>query len=343
MAKTVKENKVAAAPQNNSGQGALLVEAIKGAISSGLAPLVTELKAASDRMNSLGEDMEELKGLHLIQAAAAREEEEDDEEMAAAKEDEDDEEMSAAKEEDDEEAAAAKKSDEEDDSEDDSDDDDGESDDLDAMEDLEKEAADQEPGEVNKDAENKGDKTSVTKPPKQGAKVQDNIAEGRLKGSGVKAWGKKPFPGLKSSGASIQAAAVMIESLQAQVSKLNKQNKRLVNQIEAQNAEFKKQMKKVSNKYAAMEAQAERWAEQVDRKSQVPVDLRNLMAKANVDPHDILAGNSEKLSVGAVDQMFRVAAEQGIQIDPTMRATYKNRMHELGLMESGEVPYSLKN
>src|SRR5579862_7554404 len=100
MAMAKGTEKVTAA--NNQGQGALLVEAIKGAISTGLAPLVTELKAASDRMTQLSEGVEELKGLHLIQAAAVQAGHEDDDEEMAAKA-EDDEEAAA---EEDEEASA---------------------------------------------------------------------------------------------------------------------------------------------------------------------------------------------------------------------------------------------
>lgn len=354
MPKTMEKGKKVAAA-NNSGQGALLVEAIKGAISTGLAPLVTELKAASDRMTQLADGVDELKGLHLIQAAAARKEDDDDEEMAAKAEEDDDEEMSAKAEEDDEDAAAD--DDGEDDGEDDgddpsdrkknkgdNDDDEGEDDDLDAMEDLEKEAAEEEPGQVNKGAKNEGDKTTVTNPPTQGAKVSGNIAEGRLKSSAMKAKGGRPFPNLKSN-SSINAAAVMVENLQAQVQKLRKSNKRLNNQMLAQSSEFNKQVKKLRNRYSALEAQAEKWADQVDRRSAAAVspDLRNMLAKVNVDPHEILAGNAEPLSIQAADQMFKILAESGIQIDPVMRATYKNRMNELGLMESGDMPYSRKN
>src|ERR1700693_4399282 len=99
MAKTVeREKKVAAAQNTNSGQGALLVEAIRGAIATGLSPLVTEIRASNDRMDDITNSMAELKGLHLIQAAASRKEEEEDDEEMSAKAEEDDEEMSAGKE-----------------------------------------------------------------------------------------------------------------------------------------------------------------------------------------------------------------------------------------------------
>ena len=312
MAKTQeKESRVAAA--SGSGQGALLVEAIKGS----LAPLVEQIKASNDATNQLRNDVEELKGLYILQAAAADEDVEDDT-IEAAKEDEDDE-MEAAKSKDEEDGEEA--------------DDEGEEDDLDAgLEDLEEEAVEQEPGELNKDAKNKGKKNSVTKPPKQGIKAPGGVSEGRLKSAG------KPFPGLKSS-AAINAAAVQISTLNAQVQKMRRLNRTLIEQMKAQAEEHKAEVKKLRGKYASMEAQAEKWSEQVSRRSAVPVEIKNLMAKASVDPHAILAGRAEKLPVEAVDHMFAVAAEQGITIDTTTRAAYKNRMHELGLMESGASTY----
>jgi hypothetical protein len=319
MAKTIqKENKVAAA---STGQGALLVQAMQGAMSAALAPVVAEIRASNERFANVADELEELKGLHLIQAA--KEEDDDDEEMSAKAEEDDDEEMSAAS-----------KKDEEDSSDDDSN---GEEEDLDAMEDLEEEAADEEPGELNKDAKNLGDKKTVTDPPTQKTKVPGGVSEGRLKSSGMHARGKRPFPGLKS--ASIQAAAVQIQTLQAQVHRLKRAQREATNRLEAAEAQHQQEVKKLRNKVVGIEAQAQKWAEQVNRRSVVPVEIRNLMAKANVDPHEILAGAQPKLPVEAVDQMFSIAAEQGIVVDTTMKAAYKSRMYELGLMEAGEVSF----
>ena len=331
MAKPItKENKGASA-DNTAGSGALLVEAMKGALSAAMGPVVEEIKASNSRAERLQNDLEELKGLYLI--SAAKEEDEDEDEMSAGRtededakaEDEDEDEMSAAK--------GGKK--EEDDDEDD--DSEGDEEDLDAMEDLSKEDPSEKPGELNKDAKNKGNKTTVTDPPTQGAKAGGGVAEGRLKSSGMRAWGKKPFPGVKS--ASMQAAAVQIATLVAQNRKTLKANRTLIATMQAQEQTYKKELKKLKGKVLELQAAAEKYSNSVDRRSVVPVEIRNLLAKGNVDARDILAGSVQKLPVEAVDQLFTICAEQGIQIDTTMKAAYKNRMHELGLMESGEQVY----
>lgn len=314
MDKQKKDKVVAAA--SDTGQGALLVSAIKGAISEAMNPMVQELKASNDRHNELRTDLEELKGLYLIQAAA-----QEDVEIEAGKDEE--EEMDAA----------SKDNQDEEDNEDNADDE-GEEGDLDAeLEKLEKEAVEEDTGELNKDAKNKGDKTTVTDPPTQGVKVGGGVAKGRLKSSGLKAG--KPFPGLKSS-ASIQAAAVEIASLTAQVGQLKRINRKAIDQLNAQAREYKKDRQKLLNKVESLEAQAEKWATGVTRRSvAVPVEIRNLMAKSSVDVNE-LQREGKKLSVSDVDRMFAVAKEQGIEVDTTMRAGYKTRMYELGLMESGQ-------
>jgi len=329
--------KVAAASEPSSGgtQGALLVQAMKGAFSEAIAPVIAEMKASNERTDSLREDVEELKGLYLINAA--KEDDDDDD-------DDDDEEMSAGKAED-EEAAKEDEDDDDDDDEmsaakknDESDDEDGDEEDLDAMEDLEEQSVDEEPGEINKDSKNKGSKTSVTKPPRQGSPNPGGVSEGRLKSAGMKGWGKKPFPGLKSS-ASIKAAALQINTLHAQMRKLKKGNRQLVRALQAQEQQYRKEIKKMKGSVQELRAQAEKYSNQIDRRSVVPVEIRNLLGKANVDAREIMAGTAQKLTVEAVDSLFRVAAEQGIHIDTTMKAAYKNRMNELGLMESGETVY----
>lgn len=321
MAEKVKKETNVAAAASQSGQGELLVTALKGALSEVITPLVGEIRASNDRQTQLHNDVEELKGLYMIQAAAH--EEEEDEEMSAAHEEDDDEEMSAAK----------------DNKQDDNDDDEGEEDDLDAMEDLEKEAVEEDPGDVNEDAKNKGDKTTVTNPPNQREKVSGNIAKKRLQSSGVKAKAsKRLFPGLKSS-ASIQAAAMEIATLTSQVQKMKRQNQTVVEQMHAAEQSYRKETKKLKGELEILRAQAEKWSDQVNRRSVIPVEIRNLMAKAQVDPYQLKA-EGRKLSVEDVDRMFDIAASQGIQVDTTMRAAYKSRMYQEGLMESGEVPFS---
>lgn len=325
MSQTKAKGRVAAA-SNSGGNAALLVEALKGALGSAIAPLVTEIRASNERGVRLQADLEELKGLHLIQAAAHEDEDEDEEDDAAMeaskKEDEDDDE------EDDMEAGKAKKDDADDDEDDDAE---GEDDDLAAeLESLSIDPADEEPGEVNKKegGESKGDKTTVTDPPTQKEHLKGNIAKKRLASAGLK------------SNAGIQAAAVMVETMKAQMAGLRRKNRKLVKLVQATASEGKKAIKKMRTEVETMKAQVERHAETVDRRSSaLPVEIRNLLAKANVDPREIQAGSAEKMTVGAVDSVFNLLASEGVAIEPVKRAEYKNRMVELGLMENGEERY----
>ena len=333
MSQTKAKVRVAAA-SNSGGNAALLVGAIKSAIMEANAPLVQEIRASNERGARLQEDLEELKGLHLIQAAA-QDEDEDDEIHAAKDDDEDDDAMAANKEEEDDDMAAgkSKKNDNDDDDDDDDDDDaDGESDDLAAeLETLSIDPADEEPGEVNEKGggKNKGDKTTVTDPPTQKEHLSGNIAKKRLASAGMK------------SNASIQAAAVMVQTMKAQMHKMRRNNRKLVQLVKDVQASGKKQLKRMSTELETLKAQAEKHAETVDRRSRaLPPEIRNLLAKANADPREIQAGAAEKLTVGAVDQVFTVLASEGVSIEPVKRAEYKNRMVELGLMENGEERYS---
>lgn len=335
MSQTKAKGRVAAA--SNSGNGALLVGAIKSAFTDALAPVVTELRASREQNVRLQEDMEELKGLHMIQAAAHEDESDEDEEdetaISAAKEEEDDDEeddMAAGKD--------KGKKEEDDEDEDEEDDSEGEDDDLAAeLESLSIDDADEEPGEVNEKGgdKNKGDKTTVTDPPTQKEHMPGNIAKKRLKSAAS----KRLFPNLKSS-TSIQAAAIMVETMQAQIAGMKRKNRKLVKLVEGVQAAAQKQVKKLKTQLETLQAQVERHAETVDRRSSaLPVEIRNLLAKANVDPREIQAGSAEKLSVAAVDSVFNVLASENIVIEPVKRAEYKNRMVELGLMENGEERY----
>jgi hypothetical protein len=44
--------------------------------------------------------------------------------------------------------------------------------------------------------------------------------------------------------------------------------------------------------------------------------------------------SNQRLTVNEVDQMF---ANSGVQLEPQMRAAFKNQLLEKGLMETGEV------
>jgi hypothetical protein len=338
MSQTKVKARVAAA-SNSGGNAALLVGALKGAMSEVIGPLVSEMRASREQTGRLQEDLEELKGLHLIQAAAHEDddEEEEDDTISAAKEEEDDEEE---EEEDDMAAGKDKGKKEEDDDDDENDDAEGEDDDLAAeLENLSIDDADEEPGEVNEKmgGENRGDKTTVTNPPTQKEHMKGNIAKKRLQSAAS----KRLFPNLKSN-TSIHAAAVMVETMKAQIAGMKRKNRKLIRLVEGVQAAAKKQAKKFRTEIDTLKAQVERHAESVDRRSaaNVPIEIRNLLAKANVDPREIQAGSAEKLTVTAVDSVFNLLASEGVQIEPVKRAEYKNRMVELGLMENGEERYA---
>ena len=331
MSQTKAKGRVAAA-SNSGGNAALLVEALKGAFGSAIAPLVTEIRASNERQARVETSLEEMKGMQLLSVQAAADDEEDD--IHAAKEEEDEEDMAAGKDEEDDEddmAAAKGKKEEADDDDDEDDDAEGEDDDLAAMESLSIDDADEDAGEVNEKGgdKNQGDKTTVTDPPTQKEHMKGNIAKKRLSSSGMK------------SNASIQAAAIMVQTMQARMDKMRRTNRQLLKAVETIQAAAKKQRKALRTEIDTLKAQVERHAETVDRRSNaLPVEIRNLLAKANVDPRQIQAGAAEKLTIGAVDSVFNVLASEGVAIEPVKRAEYKNRMVELGLMENGEERYS---
>lgn len=206
---------------------------------------------------------------------------------------------------------------------------------LDAMEDLELEDASQEPGEVNKDASNRGSKTSVSKPPKQGEHFKGNVAKGRIhsKAAGGKKM-KKPFPGIKGAGLSIQAASIQIGRLQAAYEDTRRQVKTLRAQVEVS----EKTAKKYKTKFKTVQAQVERFAELESRRSVMPVELVNLASKAGFDLGEIKA-SGQKFSVAAADSMFSKAAQQGIIIEPEQRIALKMLMEQEGILDQGVVSH----
>ncbi len=317
-----KKRKVAAANDNrNSGDLALMTQALSGSISQALGPIVNEIKASSQRQEErLNEFIETQNGLRLIEAAA----QDDDDEVvlhAAKEEDESDEsdDMEAAEEDESDDMEAAQQDDASDESA--SDESASDASQLEAMEDLELEHPDQSTGEVNKDASNRGHKTTVTKPPKQGEHFKGNVAKGRLhsaagkKGAGM----KKPFPGL-------EAAAEVISTMKAS-------NKQLRLTIKAQEQKFNKKLSKIKAAYEAQEAQLEVFTERESRRSAIPLELVNLAAKGGVNLGEMKA-QGQVLSVEGVDHLFAVAKAQGINIDPEARMAMKMQLEHDGLMDS---------
>lgn len=352
-----KNKKTAAAKQDtgpqNNGDMSLLASAIGGQIStaltSALTPIVSEFKATTQR---LSDEMADMRGHRLIEAAADDVDDDDDDEivvtaagaddesdaMAAARRDDDDDEsddMAAAKgdddESDDDDAMSAARGDDADDDDSSSDDDDDDS--LDAMEDLETKPADQEPGEVNKNAANRGSKRTVTRPPRQGETFPGNVAKGRLpmkaagRGKGKMKSFKKPFPGVSAT--SIEAAAEHINTL-------SRQNRKLVRTIQAMDAENKHNNRRMKNQIRTMHAQLERYAELEGRRSVLPVELVNLAGKAGVNLPELKA-SGEKLTVAQADHMFMIAKNAGINLDPRTRIAMKMQMEQEGLLDAGVV------
>lgn len=341
-----KKHKVAAA-HRDTGQGslALMTQAITSslgsAVTNALAPVVTEIKAANERFM---EGLEEIKGLHLIQAAAQTEADEDeDDDSIVVHAAHDDASASASASEMDASASASRSAsvaaarraagDDDDDDENDADDSSSSSSasatDVDAMEDLSLEDASQEPGEVNKDASNRGSKTSVTKPPKQGERFKGNVATGRLHAKEDKV--KKLFPNLKGgkvTASTIQAAA-LIGDLQASVRQMKREMRAQAQEHANEVVKLRKQLKRVT-------AQAARFAELEGRHSSMSNELVSLGEKVGVDFNEVRLSGS-KLTVKAMDQILAAAEQSGIMLNPQQRITMKMLAEQEGLLDEGVV------
>jgi hypothetical protein len=328
--KKQKKDKVAAASRQDSGNMALVTQAITTSLTSGLREfgtnLVNEIKASNERVL---EGMDELRNLHLIQAASDSDNDDDEEIILHAKgKDEDDED-------DDDDDMAAKGKDEDEDDDDDDDDDmeadaqDDESDssssdasasEVDAMEDLEIDPADEEPGEVNKDSKNKGRKTKVTKPPHQGEYMPGNVAKGRLHSSARNE---------RTSNRVVEAAALQLQAT-------TKQNKQLKKALVTMKAAAEKKIGKLHTRIGTMEAQLETFAEKEDRRSAPSRDLVVLAGKAGYNLGEIKAAG-QKFTNEAVDHIFAKATESGMVLPVVKRIELKNKFIQDGLMEDDYV------
>ena len=301
----------------SNGQGELLVQAIAAgvapaistAIREALGPFVTVLDRQRRSIARIAASVEESKVL-AIEAAKRGEEEEEEEEMDAAgkkRGEEEEEEMDAAKrgeeeeeEEEEMDAAGKKKKDEDDD--DDDEEDDAE---LDAeMEKLEDDHAREEPGQVNEDTENRGDKTTLLR----------KVGKAKSMKELVKA----------SSARSISASSVIRELYAAHRATRKK--------FRTFRASANEKIENLTNQLEAMQAQVEQFAERQDRKS-ISAELGNFLAKNNVDVRELRA-NGQKMSVEQVDQIF---ANAPIELDPTTRMWFKNQLTQAELMEQGEI------
>jgi hypothetical protein len=331
MAKHVKDvkRKVAAARESDHDQGnlALITQAITGSLQTVLGPIVNEIKASNQ---TVLEGFEEIKGLHLIQAAAQDNDEDDDDEVvlhAKGHEDDDEEEEEAEMEAagnpfkkgmaSDPSASDGSASDSSDASD---------ASDLEAMEDLELEDPSEGPGEINKDASNRGNKTTVTGIPKQKEHFKGNVAKGRIhSGKDKKMKFKKPFPGL-------EAAAVQLHTLHAS-------NRKMKKTMLAMAEQHKADRKKYKNQIGSMQASLEHFTDLESRRSAVPHELTNLAAKAGYNLGEIKAAG-QVMSVELVDNMFAIAASQGIRIEPEQRMAMKMQLEQEGLLDDGKIERS---
>jgi hypothetical protein len=331
MKKVDKKGKSTAAADKDTGQErkrsntALLASAIGGHVSTALnntlGPIVSDLKASNTRLQ---ENMDELGGrLRLLEVHASADEADDDEIVLNAGADDDasdedgvDIQADATNEEPDDLDAAKDDSDDSDDSDDDASDVDA------ALEDMGKEAVDEEPGELNDDASNKGSKKTVTNPPKQGEKVKGNVAKGRLAASGDE-------KGRRGMSRTIDAAAIQIEKLMASNRKLSKALKVIQSSSD-------KKVKQLKTQVKSMHAQVERFSEQEARRSVMPVELTNLASKAGINLGEVRAAG-QKLSTDAIDMMFSVAKSHGVNIEPKERMAMKMQLEEFGVADQGVV------
>lgn len=170
------------------------------------------------------------------------------------------------------------------------------------IEDLEEDPAEQKPGHLNKDAKNKGNKTATTG------------------GTGK----EKSMP-------------VLAAASRALLSRLNASNQKLI----VGRKKDRKEMVKLQNKIEAMEAQLEAAAESTDRRTVVSAELGTVLAKSNVDIHELQA-SGRKITIAEMDQMLSPDA-LGHQLDPTTRMAIKNQALQRGWLEQGEVVRNYSN
>jgi hypothetical protein len=280
--------------ENAAGdQGALLVKAISAAMQEGFKPFATVLERQNKVLTELTASFDELKGLTIAASAEEDEPEEKEEKdikagkMKADSDGDDDDDEGDGEDE----GKHHKKGDEDDDDDDD---------DLEAeLEHLEDKAAEDEPGEVNKEAKNEGDKTESEG--KQGPAKSMPIKANRI------------------------AASALVRDLYAANIKFRKTIKKMKASAEARE-------EALTNKLDALEAQVEQYAERIDRKS-VSAEVTAFLAKGGVDLRELRA-DGRKLSITEVDQIF---ANSPTQLDPTTRMWFKNQLLEAGAMEQGEI------
>jgi hypothetical protein len=300
--------------KQQSSNGQALVTAISAAVGKGLTEGLSSFikeqketnKATLDALKSISASQEELvKGIHAMATTeidAASEEEEDEEvEIDAAMSNPSDATMASARKKDASNASDAT------DATDPSD-----ATDVDAGIDptnftSDKQGDDATPGDLNQDAtshydeQSKGPASSQIQKTGKDGKSRGIAASKDKKGNGVM---------LKS----LASAAVKIRTLMAANQKMAEENKRFRNRV------------------AALEASVERYAERVERRTITP-EIASLLEKGGHDVRELMA-SKQRLTVAEVDDLF---LKSNIQLEPAMRAAFKNQLLQAGLMEQGEV------
>lgn len=105
-----------------------------------------------------------------------------------------------------------------------------------------------------------------------------------------------------------------------------------IKRLTAENVALKEERKRFKNRVAALEASVDRYADRVERRTITP-EISALLEKGGHDVRELMA-SKQKLTVSEVDDLFLKA---NIQLDPTMRAAFKNQLVQVGLMENGEI------
>lgn len=107
---------------------------------------------------------------------------------------------------------------------------------------------------------------------------------------------------------------------------------RVIRTLMAEKKEWLEEKKRMKNRLSALEASVERYADRIERKTITP-EIASLLEKGGHDVRELMASRT-RLSVAEVDDLF---LKSNIQLDPTMRAAFKNQLLQAGLMEQGEV------
>lgn len=106
----------------------------------------------------------------------------------------------------------------------------------------------------------------------------------------------------------------------------------VIRKLTVENRELKATNQRFQNRVSALEASVERYAERVERRTITP-EISSLLEKGGHDVRELMASKT-RLTVQEVDDLF---LKSNVQLEPAMRAAFKNQLLQAGLMEQGEV------